>query len=638
MKRNVKIIGISLDNEEALTKTITELADKHSLYVPFPFISDTEAVALSKYGFLSPESEKKEMQKGMYLIRNGKICYVMLFPRGCKINFEAIVNTIDDILSAAFKYDDSEMSDRDEKESPLLSSADFTEDEKTDTEDEREKQISKQLQSLTPVSQRVKRVTVTQVGQVKFRKEEVERFVQVLEKVPTLKKEVYKETLDVFLGKVAVDTLISKLKLPSRGHAVNVLSFLLREGVIAPVYNEVSHRKKFRDDFKCYQLLKRSEEPHKNPFRGWNTMLRLDNSYISPQPFVSLLHVSVEKVDHLVDRNDHFVNGHAYFWELMVGKDILHSRTVESPKLFTPSSPFCATFPVFYSQQLLNISLVERKKFQRTKAKRLECSVELDKLVPELSHTMWLDLIDRSTLSDMGRVRVTLKQNFLHQTRDFGTHPAPWFFPEQMRIADPVTLAKRTQRKLKKRHMGFHEPNHRCCVDFVVLENSTEDVELEGWFKYGPSAAPSGLTVEIFLQEPDTYLYRGKWTSYGTAETKKGKVNLKVPRSAVKGRTRVQMVVLNDFTVARGTVWVLPRGVEAVVFDLDGTISVHDLELIKALVVEPLKIHYDGEERNGARLVANQWWALGYLPIYLSGRAGSYYELTLRWLVGLIFP
>jgi hypothetical protein len=202
-----------------------------------------------------------------------------------------------------------------------------------------------------------------------------------------------------------------------------------------------------------------------------------------------------------------------------------------------------------------------------------------------------------------------------------------------------VTIAKREKREIKKKTKMFSEPNHRCGVDLIVAEGSKDDVEIKGWFKYGPSAAPIGLTIEIFIQEPDSYLYFGKWKSFGITETTKGGIaTFKVPRNVVSGRTRVHMVVLNDFTVARGCVWVLSKNTQAVIFDLDGTISTHDVELIKALFAEPLKVHYDGEERNGARLCVNQWWAKGYLPIYLSGRAGSYYELTLKWLEAHNFP
>ena len=397
------------------------------------------------------------------------------------------------------------------------------------------------------------------------------------------------------------------------------------------------------DDNTLYEILVCFKEDFKNPTKTLSVAFKSEGDSIKINPFVSHLRVKILGVEHLKDKNSKFLSGKQYFWELMIGKDIIHSDPIKVANLVNQDQPFNITFPVYYSRQILNVTLVQISK-KKSRKNRYECSIVLNEINNE-STKYALQLMDSESLTAMGTLKLTLQHEFYHNTVDDGTHIFPVFYPKHLHVPTPVELAKKTvemmenNKTLKKKYsLKLGDPNHRCCIDFVVLEDSVGEITLEGWFKYGPSAAGSGIQVELFLQEPDSYIHTGKWKSYGVVETKNGKATFTVPRNSVSGRTRVSMVVLEDSTCARGNVWVIKKGTPAVVFDLDGTISTHDMELIKALIGGPLNIHYDGEERNGARLCANQWWSLGYLPVYLSGRAGSYYELTRNWLEKHNFP
>lgn len=93
------------------------------------------------------------------------------------------------------------------------------------------------------------------------------------------------------------------------------------------------------------------------------------------------------------------------------------------------------------------------------------------------------------------------------------------------------------------------------------------------------------------------------------------------------GAYNVEMVVRGDNSRVRGTVWVVPAGVDAVVFDIDGTLTTSNLELVDEVLTgtEP-------EMYASADQVVAAYREAGYLPIYVTGRPVYIDVMTRDWL------
>jgi len=147
--------------------------------------------------------------------------------------------------------------------------------------------------------------------------------------------------------------------------------------------------------------------------------------------------------------------------------------------------------------------------------------------------------------------------------------------------------------------------------------------------------------IEVFVLPDPPY---GKWLSIGTGETDKdGRLIWEVPYSSCSiqstpGHYPVRMVVLGDLSIAAGQLWVLKPGSGVVFYDIDGTITPGDEEIIKQVAFDSFKAGYVPLLRLAAVSLVRAWTVKGYLPVYLSGRAGSAYNLTRNWLIRYGFP
>lgn len=72
-----------------------------------------------------------------------------------------------------------------------------------------------------------------------------------------------------------------------------------------------------------------------------------------------------------------------------------------------------------------------------------------------------------------------------------------------------------------------------------------------------------------------------------------------------------------------------------------GTITVGDIGVVTQFAIDSLAVStaaaqnlshkYDIKARHSALTCVRTWAAKGYQPIYVSGRQGSYYNLTMEW-------
>ncbi|XP_045343251.1 membrane-associated phosphatidylinositol transfer protein 3 isoform X2 [Leopardus geoffroyi] len=182
-------------------------------------------------------------------------------------------------------------------------------------------------------------------------------------------------------------------------------------------------------------------------------------------------------------------------------------------------------------------------------------------------------------------------------------------------------LRKRTQVKLRN-----VTANHRA-NDVIAAEDGPQ--VLVGRFMYGPldMVALTGEKVDILVMaEPSS----GRWVHLDTEITNSsGRVTYSVPRPRRLGVGvyPVKMVVRGDQTFAMSYLTVLPRGMECVVFSIDGSFAAS----VSIMGSDP-------KVRPGAVDVVRHWQDLGYLILYITGRPDMQKQRVVSWLCQHNFP
>ncbi|KAM7068004.1 membrane-associated phosphatidylinositol transfer protein 3 isoform 2-T2 [Molossus nigricans] len=182
-------------------------------------------------------------------------------------------------------------------------------------------------------------------------------------------------------------------------------------------------------------------------------------------------------------------------------------------------------------------------------------------------------------------------------------------------------LRKRTQVKLRN-----VTANHRA-NDVIAAEDGPQ--VLVGRFMYGPldMVALTGEKVDILVMaEPSS----GRWVHLDTEITNSsGRITYSVPRPRRLGVGvyPVKMVVRGDQTCATSYLTVLPRGMECVVFSIDGSFAAS----VSIMGSDP-------KVRPGAVDVVRHWQDLGYMILYITGRPDMQKQRVVSWLSQHNFP
>ncbi|XP_061575593.1 membrane-associated phosphatidylinositol transfer protein 3 isoform X2 [Cololabis saira] len=182
-------------------------------------------------------------------------------------------------------------------------------------------------------------------------------------------------------------------------------------------------------------------------------------------------------------------------------------------------------------------------------------------------------------------------------------------------------LRRRTHVKLRN-----VTANHRV-NDVVATEDGPQT--LVGRFMYGPldMVTLTGEKVDILLM---TQPQSGRWVHFDTEVTNSsGRVTYTIPPSKKLGLGvyPVKMVVKGDQTSAEAYLTVLPRGMECVVFSIDGSFAAS----VSIMGSDP-------KVRPGAVDVVRHWQDLGYLIIYITGRPDMQKQRVVSWLSQHNFP
>ena len=191
-------------------------------------------------------------------------------------------------------------------------------------------------------------------------------------------------------------------------------------------------------------------------------------------------------------------------------------------------------------------------------------------------------------------------------------------------------------------------PRHRG-RDTLVFEGEAQ--VLIGKFAYGKTHKDlKDEEVEIFIQKEAPC---GPWVSVGTAPTTRdgdygtdygiyddgGRVFYTFPARAAlpAGRYPAVMLVIGDDSMARMEIHVFKKGEQAVVFDIDGTLTIGDSEIVREVLEDPVG-DYSPEMRKGAVEVVKAIAAKGYRIIYITGRPETLTGKTREWLEEKDFP
>ncbi|XP_027328351.3 membrane-associated phosphatidylinositol transfer protein 3 isoform X4 [Anas platyrhynchos] len=196
---------------------------------------------------------------------------------------------------------------------------------------------------------------------------------------------------------------------------------------------------------------------------------------------------------------------------------------------------------------------------------------------------------------------------------------------------DPATLSPSNPREkwLRKRtHVKLRNvtANHRA-NDIIAVEDGPQ--VLVGRFMYGPldMVALTGEKVDIFIMtEPSS----GRWVYFDTEiSNSSGRISYSIPKQKRLrvGVYPIKMVVRGDQSSATSYLTVLPRGMECVVFSIDGSFAAS----VSIMGSDP-------KVRAGAVDVVRHWQDLGYLIIYITGRPDMQKQRVVSWLSQHNFP
>lgn len=106
-----------------------------------------------------------------------------------------------------------------------------------------------------------------------------------------------------------------------------------------------------------------------------------------------------------------------------------------------------------------------------------------------------------------------------------------------------------------------------------------------------------------------------------------------VPALLEPGIRTFHAIVAGDGSRASGRIWTVAPGTKAVLFDIDGTLTTGDTELLEDLLGDDAP-----NMREGAPEVARHWDAQGHLIVYMTGRVYMLRDSSRRWLEERGFP
>ncbi len=160
-----------------------------------------------------------------------------------------------------------------------------------------------------------------------------------------------------------------------------------------------------------------------------------------------------------------------------------------------------------------------------------------------------------------------------------------------------------------------------------AITNPGMPVDVSARFVYGPTAKDlEDETILAYVEHGDC-----RWQPIGSELTDDdGVVRFSLSREAFPstGAYNIEFVVRGDDSRVRSTIWVVAPGTDAVIFDIDGTLTTSDSEIFKEVLLGKIPQMY-----SSANQVTRRYQGANYFPIYITGRPVYLDLMTSQWLV-----
>jgi hypothetical protein len=142
------------------------------------------------------------------------------------------------------------------------------------------------------------------------------------------------------------------------------------------------------------------------------------------------------------------------------------------------------------------------------------------------------------------------------------------------------------------------------------------------------------------LEDEDVRVYLddcSDWRLEGVATTDSDGYVSHTFRPLPVGIYDVRYEVVGDASTVSAQLWIVPPGTRAAVFDIDGTLTTSDFEVVRDFFDELLDGDYVPKAYPSAVELTHAVRAVGYVPIYLTGRPYWLTRPTSKWLAELGF-
>ncbi|MGE4233745.1 MAG: haloacid dehalogenase [Bacteriovoracia bacterium] len=165
------------------------------------------------------------------------------------------------------------------------------------------------------------------------------------------------------------------------------------------------------------------------------------------------------------------------------------------------------------------------------------------------------------------------------------------------------------------------------------VANTNFGFTIDGKFTYGSfSKDLEDERVSLWIRSKDCK----NWYKVGERTTDHdGRADFSINAGFFKetGVYKYRMVVNGDLSYVEAKAWVVPSEQKAVLFDIDGTLTTSDGELIEELIGG-----WTPEMYEDANELAQRYARKGYLILYVTGRPYLLRDLSKEWLSDMGFP
>ncbi len=97
-KRNVKVIGLSIDPVDSHKGWVKDIEETQNAKVTYPIIADPERKVANMYGMMHPSHDETYTVRTVFVIDpKKKIRLMITYPQSCGRNFDEIVRVIDSL-------------------------------------------------------------------------------------------------------------------------------------------------------------------------------------------------------------------------------------------------------------------------------------------------------------------------------------------------------------------------------------------------------------------------------------------------------------------------------------------------------------------------------------------------------------